>query len=362
MISFAPSEEQEIACAQVADFARAVLAPAARAADEAAYLPPAIQFATWALGLVQNIADAEAGTSEQPTVLNALLLEQLARGDAAVALAVAAPLGFARAIAEQGSERQRRELLPLFSQAEAHFAAIGHVDAGWFQGAGRTTTAVRTEAGYRLAGAKALIPMAAQCTHLLVLAECDGVPDAFIVPTGATGVSVSTSQHRTLGLRAVAMADVVLDDVAVPAAMRLGENARTDVQRIIDASRVALCAILAGLSRAVLDAALPYAKERVVHGEAIARKQSVAFKLADMHMATEAMRWMGLKAAAELDAAPNAPRSARLAQLYGAEAAMRVADEGLQLFGGHGFVRDLPLEMWYRNARSLSVLDGLVGA
>lgn len=361
MISFAPTEEQDIACAEVADFARSVLAPAARAADEAGTLPASIISAVWTMGLVQSVADAEIGSSEQPTVLNALLLGELARGDAAVALAIAAPLGFAKAIAEQGSERQRRELLPLFAREPPHFSAIGHVDAGWFQGVGRGTTAVRTEAGYRLVGAKALVPMAAQCSHLLVLASCDGIADSFIVPTRDAGVSVSASRG-TLGLRALAMADVAFDNVFVPAAMRLGENAGANVQRIIDSSRVALCAILAGLSRAVLDVALPYSKERVVHGEAIARKQSVAFKLADMHIAIEATRWMGLKAAAELDSEPTALRSARLAQLYGTEAAMRVADEGLQIFGGHGFVRDLPLEMWYRNARSLSVLDGLVGA
>ena len=119
---------------------------------------------------------------------------------------------------------------------------------------------------------------------------------------------------------------------------------------------------MCGLSRAVFDVALPYAKERIVHGEAIARKQSVAFKLADMHIAIEAARWMALRAAVELDNAKTATRSARLSQLYAAEAAMRIADEGVQIFGGHGFVRDLPLEMWYRNARTLSVLDGLVGA
>ena len=99
-----------------------------------------------------------------------------------------------------------------------------------------------------------------------------------------------------------------------------------------------------------------------MHGEAIARKQSVAFKLADMHIATQAMRWMALRAAAELDEARTATRSARLAQRYSADHGLAVADEGVQIFGGHGFVRDLPLEMWYRNARSLSVLDGLVGA
>jgi alkylation response protein AidB-like acyl-CoA dehydrogenase len=131
---------------------------------------------------------------------------------------------------------------------------------------------------------------------------------------------------------------------------------------MVDLSRVALSAILSGLARAVYDYGLPYAKQRVVHGEAIARKQAVAFKLADMHIAAQAMRWMSLRAAAELDAAPTATRSARLAQLYAAEQGMKIADEGVQLFGGHGYVRDLPPEMWYRNARSLSVLDGLVGA
>ena len=135
-----------------------------------------------------------------------------------------------------------------------------------------------------------------------------------------------------------------------------------DVQRIVDLSRVALSAIMCGLSRAVFDVTLPYAKERVVHGEAIARMQSVAFKLANMHIAIEAARWMALSAAVELDDAKTATRRARLAQLYAAKVAMQIADEGVQIFGGHGFVRDLPLEMWYRNARSLSVLDGLVGA
>jgi alkylation response protein AidB-like acyl-CoA dehydrogenase len=361
MISFALTEEQDIVCATVAGFARSVLAPAARAADEAAELPASIMSSVWKLGLTQAVAEAEADTSAQPTVLNALLLEELARGDAAVALAIAAPLGFAKAIAQQGSQRQRRELLPLFSRDEPHFSAIGHVDAGWLQGTGRATKAVRTEAGYHLVGAKALVPMAARCSHLLALAECDGVAEAFIVPTAQAGVRVASAQG-TLGLRALAMADVAFENVFVPATMRLGENAGANVQRIIDSSRVALSAILAGLSRAVLDMALPYAKERVVHGEAIAKKQSVAFKLADMHIAIEAMRWMGLKAAAELDTETTALRSARLAQLYSADAAMRIADEGLQVFGGHGFVRDLPLELWYRNARSLSVLDGLVGA
>ena len=116
------------------------------------------------------------------------------------------------------------------------------------------------------------------------------------------------------------MAEVILDGVFVQDAARLGEDAGADVQRVVDLSRVALSAIMSGLSRAVFDAALPYSKERIVHGEALAKKQSVAFKLADMHIAIEAMRWMALRAAVELDDAKTATRSARLAQLYAAQA------------------------------------------
>jgi alkylation response protein AidB-like acyl-CoA dehydrogenase len=359
VISFALSEEQEIARAAVAEFAKAELSPLARAADEKGALAAATLEAVWRLGIVQTAADGGEASPEQPTVLNALLLEELAYGDSAVAVAIGASLGFAKAIAEQGSARQKQRWLAPFAQDRPQLAAIAHLDAGWLQGA--ATRAERVAGGWRLSGAKALIPLASRCSHFLVLADCESGRHAFIVGARESGVNVASSQG-TLGLRALAMADVRFDQVLVDESARLGEDAGADARRIVDLSRVALTAILSGLARAVFDTALPYAKERVVHGEAIAKKQAIAFKLADMHIATQAMRWMGLRAAVELDGARTATRSARLAQRYANEQAMRIADEGLQVFGGHGYVRDLPLEMWYRNARSLSVLDGLVGA
>ena len=362
MISFAPTEEQEIARATAADFARSVLSATARAADEAAALPSTLLATAWALGLVQTIADAGPGSLEQPTVLNALMLEELARGDAAAAVAIAAPLGFVKAVADQGTERQRQELLPLFAADAPRLAAIAYVDVGWFQGAARPTTATKVAGGFRLEGVKGPDPARKSVQpYPCDRRETKSGAQAFIVPMESDGVTVHPPRG-TLGLRALAMADVALDSVFVVDSARLGEDSVADVQRIVDQSRVALSAILSGLSRAVLDAALPYTKERVVHGQAIAKKQSVAFKIADMHIAIEAMRWMGLRAATEIDARQPATRSARLAQVYASNAAVRIADEGVQIFGGHGFVRDLPLEMWYRNARSLSVLDGLVGA
>jgi alkylation response protein AidB-like acyl-CoA dehydrogenase len=359
MISFDLTEEQEIARSMALNFAQSVLLPAARRADESSEHGSEVLQGAWALGLVQAIADSEQGLPEQATVLNTLLLEELARGDAAVAMAIAAPLGFVKAIAEQGSERQKRELLPHYATDVPRMAAVAMVDAGPFKG--KSTSVTGIAGGYRLNGAKAMIPLAAECGHFLVLAESESGPDAFIVARQTPGVTIRQGK-ATLGLRTLKAAEIAFEDAFVPMEMRLGENAGNNVQRIVDSSRVALSAILTGLSRTVFEYALPYTKERVIHGEAIAKKQSVAFKLAEMHIDIEAMHWMALKAAAELDRQETSIRSAKLAQRYSADGAMWISDEGLQLFGGHGFAREFPLEMWYRNARSLSVLDGLVGA
>jgi alkylation response protein AidB-like acyl-CoA dehydrogenase len=354
MISFALTEDQDIARAAAERFARDVARPAARAADENGVFPEALLERAWSLGLVQSVAGGE--TAEQPSVLNALVIEEIAHGDAAMAVALAAPLGFVKAIAENGAPAQKRAYLPAFTGDAPRFATIACVDAGWFRGEGKGTRATRTRGGWRLDGAKALAPLAARCEYFLVTAETGEGQGAFVIPASARGLRVETARG-TLGLRALGMADIALDGVFVAEDARLPAGPR----RIADLSRVALTAILGGLARAVYEYTLPYTKERVVHGEAIARKQAVAFKLADMHIAAQAMRWMGLRAACELDSGSDATRSARLAQRYAAVNALSIADEGVQLFGGYGFTRDLPLELWYRNARSLSVLDGLVG-
>ena len=357
MISFAPTDEQRLVCDIAADFAAKTLAPAARGADEGRRFSPELLDRLWALGLVANIAADPAALDQQPALLNVQALEKLAEGDAAAAMALAGPLGFVKAVAEQGSERQREQILPRFAGDVFCAGAVAHADT---MGAGPTHAAA-TATGYAITGRKALVPFADRCGHFLVTAICDGQPEAFLVPRDTPGVSVAPLSP-TLGLRALELADVTLADVALPKSARLGEDSGCDVARIVDSSRAAISSILTGLSGAVFKYAQPYTQERVVHGEPIARKQSVAFKLADMHIEIEAMRWMTWKAADELDKRKPARRSAALARRYCATRAMSIADEGVQLFGGHGFVRDLPLEMWLRNARSLSVLDGLAGA
>jgi alkylation response protein AidB-like acyl-CoA dehydrogenase len=109
-----------------------------------------------------------------------------------------------------------------------------------------------------------------------------------------------------------------------------------------------------------MEYAIPYAKERVAFGEAIARKQAIAFMLADMAVETDAVRWLVWKAASQLEQGADATRAAHLARLYAAEQAMTIADNGVQVLGGHGFIREHPVELWYRHARTLGVLEGAV--
>jgi len=361
MISFELSEEQRVAQATIGEFARSVLRPSAREADESTRIAGATLEAIWSTEIIQAQAfDGGAEVGRSP-IMNALLLEELATADATLALAAAAPMAFVQAIADQGSRRQRDLLLPLFAGERFTAAAVVVMEPQFqFDVTALATSAERTGDGYLLRGHKSLVPLARDCSHFLVIARSGDVTDAFIVPSDSAGVSVGAAKG-TLGLRGLAMADVTFDGVSVPAAMRLGEHNGCDVQRIIDAARTGIAAILTGVSRGVLEYAVPYLKERVVHGAPLARKQVIAFRLADMHIEVEAMRWMSWRAAAELENRRPATRSAQLAYTYAATQAMSIADEGVQAFGGHGFVRAHPIEMWYRNTRSLSVLEGIAG-
>ena len=132
------------------------------------------------------------------------------------------------------------------------------------------------------------------------------------------------------------------------------------MRRLLGHSRAALASLMVGLSRAVLEYAVPYAKDRVAFDQAIAQKQAIAFRLADMHIETEASRWLAWKAASEIEAGRDATRATHQARAYAAEKCMWIADQGVQVLGGHGFIREHPVEMWYRNARTLGVLEGTV--
>jgi alkylation response protein AidB-like acyl-CoA dehydrogenase len=362
LISFELTEEQNLAQAMVRELADASLRPAARAADDLESIPTAVLDEIWSTGIVQSVASSGSDdAASRPATLNAILLEELAVADASFAMAAAAPIGFLNAIASQGSAAQKSSLLPLFAGDKYRCAGVAIMEPHFaFDVTSISSTAVRTRDGYRLSGVKGMIPLAGHCSHFLVVAKCHGALDAFIVERNAKGVIVGEKKPN-LGLRALETATVRFTDVELSADARLGERTSCDVQRIIDSARTALAAIMTGTSRAVMEFVIPYLKDRVVHGAPLAQKQVIAFHLADVKIETDAMRWMTWKAASILEKGGDATRQAQLAYTYAGEQAMWIADEGVQMLGGHGYLRDNPVEMWYRDTRTVSVLEGAVG-
>jgi alkylation response protein AidB-like acyl-CoA dehydrogenase len=360
MISFELSEEQRIVQSTLSEFAREILRPASRRLDEESRIDEAMLRALWSTEVIQS--QGEITGEPRSRVTNAIILEELAAGDASLALALASTMGVVQAIADQGSTEQRAALLPLFTGAAFRAAAVALMEPSFgLEVLKYNTKATRSGETYTLSGAKTQVPLASRCSHFLVVAECDGAPDVLIVPSDAAGVRIG-SPPGALGLRPLEMAKVSFEDVEVPVSMRLGEGNGADVQKIIDSARVGLSCIMAGLSRGILEYAIPYVKDRKVHGTALAQKQKVAFDIVDMHIDVEAMRWMNWKAAWEMEHdAGGATRMAQLAYTYASRQTMITADNGVQTFGGHGFVREHPIELWYRNARSLGVLEGIAG-
>jgi alkylation response protein AidB-like acyl-CoA dehydrogenase len=361
MISFQPTEEQQTVREAMHDFAAQAMRDVARGYDEASSVPESFLQQAWELGLTATqIAEQYGGYGAQRSPLtNAIVLEELAFGDATLAAAAIAPSSFAYAVLDQGSEAQRKAHLPAFSGDRYQTASLAITEpVPDFDAFAPRTRARRENGSFVLDGRKCFVPMGDRASHYLVVAASGAGLDAFIVAREAPGVTVSEVE-KNLGLRALPTVSLELRGVTVPLEDRLGGPGGADVARIINRSRVALAAMMTGLARAVLEYCVPYAKERVAFGEPIARKQSIAFRLAEMHMEVECCRWLTWKAASELQSGADATRSAHLARAYTADKSMWISDNGVQVLGGHGFIREHPVEMWYRNARTLGVLEGL---
>ncbi len=363
MISFSPTEEQESARDAMRGFAEEAMRPAARDCDENSAIPESFLQQAWELGLVATQLPESVGGYGSPRspLTNAIVLEELAYGDAALALAATAPSAFAFAVADQGTEEQKASLLPAFGGDRFTAAAVAiNEPSPAFDVSRQQTIAEAAGGDIVLRGRKCLVPLADRAEHFLVTARSGDRLRAFVVPRDARGLTISEVE-KNLGLKSLPTSGLTLDGVRVAAGSELGGANGADVGRIVNQARVGLCAVLTGLSRAVLDYCVPYAKERVAFDEPIAKKQSIAFRLAEMHMEIDGARWMTWKAASQLEQNLDATKAADLARRFVTAKAMWIADHGVQVLGGHGFIRDNPVEMWYRNARTLGVVEGIGG-
>lgn len=358
-----PDEDQQMIVETVREFAEEILRPAAHDADEAAAYPADLIAKAAELGITAvNVPEDFDGIAEhRSTVTNVLVAEALAYGDMGLALPILAPGGVASALSHWGSADQQATYLKEFAGENVPQACVAIAEPhALFDPTALKTTAVRTPSGYRLSGVKSLVPAAADAELFIVAAQLNGKPALFIVEASSAGLTVKADP--SMGIRAAALGQIELDNVAVPLGNLLGEDGATDqdYSEAIALSRLGWAALAVGTSHAVLDYVIPYIKERTAFGEPIAHRQSVAFMTANIAIELDGLRLITWRGAARAEQGLPFAREAALARKLGTDKGMQIGLDGVQLLGGHGYTKEHPVERWYRDLRAIGVAEGVV--
>jgi acyl-CoA dehydrogenase len=366
MVSFQPSEEQQLIRDTVAAFAREQIRPLAHEADESGVIPSDLVQQGWELGLVNSaIPEAHGGAGDSRSVVTgALIAEELAWGDLSIALHLLAPRLVVYPVLEMGTPAQQDRILKAYTGPQFCAGSAAVVEPRLdFDLAALATTARRDNGAYVLNGSKCFVPLGREADHLLVYARgdrdgYDGV-SGFLIDKGTPGLTV-LDREKNMGIKALATHELALDNCRVPAANRLGGDAGCNFARLMNESRVGLAAMAVGVARAAFEYARDYAKERRAFGVAIGQKQAIAFMLAEMALEIDATRLLAWEAAWKLDRGEDATREAYLVKNYAANMVLKVTDNAVQILGGHGYIREHPVELWLRNGRGFAMFEGLV--
>lgn len=363
MYSFEPTEEQQMLVEAVGKYASHDLRAAARDAEESHDLPAKLVSKGWEIGLLQaSIPDAYGGFGERSAVTGALALEEMAFGDLAGTLAVMTPSLFATPILLSGSEEQKQSYLPKVIEGDWNPFTAALIEYAFdFDPNALKTVATLKDDKYVLNGEKAFVPFAKDAEEILVYASLDGQTQGFIVSKNSAGLTVSDEREKLMGLNALPLYRVNLDHVEVLPSNRLGGESGHDFEPVLASMRVATAAAAVGVANAAFEYSMNYAREREAFGVRIAQKQAIAFMLAEMRTEIEASRLLTWEAAWKLDEGKeDAFTEAYLAATGAADMVMMVTDRAVQILGGHGYIREHPVEMWMREGRGFAMFTGLM--
>jgi alkylation response protein AidB-like acyl-CoA dehydrogenase len=361
MFGFSMSKEQKMVSREVSKLVKGLVADSAHEMDENREIPADVIQKAWELGASVSSVPEEFGGHgmEDSPVESTIVLEELAYGDMAFAVAATTPSLFINPLVSMGTEEQKKSYLPLYCREDYTPATLAlnepHFGADVMN---LKTTALKKGGSYVLNGTKCFVPMADKAGHMMVAASIDGVGNLFIVSMDNPGVAVG-EREKNLGCYALPTFEITLTECVVPETDRLGGENGCDYVKFIQKTRVGMAAMAAGIARASYEFAKDYAKGRVQFGEPIVNRQSIAFMLAEMAYEVDSIRLLAQKAASELAAGKDVSRSSYLAKMYAGEMAMKVTDYGVQILGGHGYIREYPVERYYRNARGISILEGM---
>ncbi len=366
MAEFTLTEDQKQIQDMMKKFAEKEIRPIARDCDENAEIPAALVDKAWELGFCPSVIPEKYGGYEmgRSAINSAIMAEEMAWGDVSLTMGVLSPLLMMIPILEFGTEKQKGEWLPKFCGEKFFPATAALMEPRiTFGPVNLHTTADVNGDEVVLNGAKCMVPMADQAEHVLVYASTnkDGGADsieAIIVDRDSPGMSIS-DREKNMGLNPLPLFSLTFKECKVPKSRVVGTEKGIDYMRLLNLSRANLCAMAVGVARASYEYALDYAKERNAFGEPIASRQAIAFMLAEAAMEVAGMRLLAWRAAWCLDCGEDATRDATLAKMYCAEQAMKITDYGVQILGGHGYIREHPVEMWFRNGRGFAAIDGL---
>jgi len=358
MYSFEPSEEQKMLIDAVNRFATNDLRPAAHDAEESGLFQAKLIDKGWEMGVLQaSIPEAYGGFGDRSVVTGVLAAESMSWGDLAGSMAIMAPGLFTLPILLAGTEEQKEKYLPPVIEGNWQPFSAGLLEPKFdFDANDLATIAVVDGDEYVLNGEKTYVPFAAEAKAMILYAKLDGKTRGFIIPAGTDGINIPAERQKLMGLNALPFYSVKLDGVRLPKSQILPG----DFGPVLDASRVALASMAVGVAKAAFEYSRDYAKDRDVFGMKVAQKQSIAFMLAEMAIEIESMRALTWEAAWMLDTGKeDASKLAYLAQTGAADMVMMVTDRAVQILGGHGYIREHPVELFMRNGRGFTAFTGL---
>ena len=307
------------------------------------------------LAFMQTPESLGGMTQERSTVTQMMMVESLAYGDLGQAFALFSGNSVLNAVIQWGTESQQEELVPLFLKEQPETAAIAiNEPSALFSPFELNTTATTEGDDFIINGVKNMVPLAEHVSFFLVAAttEHHGI-QLFIIDKETTGVEITRDKY--MGLNAAQMCEIKFDAVKVHASAMLGGSAGIPYDTFISYSKLGWCALSVGCCQAVLDYVITYANDRYAFGEPISNRQAVAFMIADMKIELESMRILTQRAAAKAEQGLDFKRDAYLAHVLCSDKSMQIGSNGVQLLGGHGYIKDFPVERWYRDLRAVAI-------
>jgi alkylation response protein AidB-like acyl-CoA dehydrogenase len=363
--SFVLTDEQEQLRKEIRDFAAREIAPNVLRWDEASEFPLEVVKKLGEMGLMGAIFPVELGGSGLGYVDYALAVEELSAVDGSIGIIVASHNSLCtNHIFVAGNDEQRRKYIPLLASGK-WLGAWGLTEPGSGSDAGSArTTAVRRGNNWVLNGNKTFITNGHYADISVIIAVTDkgqgtrGL-SAFVVEKGTPGFRAGKKENK-LGLRASDTSELIFEDCEIPGENLLGGEGQgfIDSMRILDGGRISIAALSLGIGRGAYDAARKYVKQRHQFGKAISEFQGIQWKLADMATGLDAARLLTLRAAVMKDAGQKTTLESSMAKLMASEVAVKVCDEAVQLHGGYGFIKDYPVEKFYRDVKLCTIGEG----